>query len=153
MNVAVTRARALLHIVGHRRWAARCGIPHLEALTRPQPEHRRPDGTIDARFESPWERRLYEALNQRGLQPVPQYPLLGRRLDLARTGEGKIPIDIEVDGARFHLEPDGSRKRDDIWRDITIRGAGWKVIRFWVYELRGNMNKSVDRIQQEWSKS
>jgi very-short-patch-repair endonuclease len=153
LNVAATRARALLHIIGHRRWAAQCGIPHITGLARPAPDPHAGDGPVGARFESPWERRLYEALIEQGLKPIPQYPLLGRRLDLALVGPEKPSIDIEVDGARFHLEPDGSRKRDDIWRDISIRGAGWRVMRFWVYELRDNMPKCVDGILGEWGKT
>jgi len=153
LNVAATRARAVLHVVGNRSWAVQCGIPHVLALARPPAERRRPDMGTDARFESPWERRLYEELVARGLKPIPQYPLLGRRFDLALVEEGRVSIDVEVDGARFHLEPDGSRRRDDIWRDITIRGAGWKVMRFWVHELRDQMEESVERIVTEWNRS
>jgi very-short-patch-repair endonuclease len=150
LNVAATRARAVLHVVGNRQWALRCGIKHISALAQPlaRPEPR--EVPFGERFESPWERRLHTALVERGLNPIAQFPLLGRRLDLVLVEQGKVPIDIEIDGARFHLEPDGCRKRDDIWRDITIRGAGWKVMRFWVHELRTNMSGCVDRIVREW---
>ena len=150
LNVAATRARAVLHVVGNRAWAEACGIPHVAALARPQSPETCSADTAEARFESPWEKRLYQALEARGLRPVPQYPLLGRRLDLALVAPPSAPIDIEVDGARFHREPDGSRRRDDIWRDITIQGAGWKVLRFWVYELRQDMDACVARVMREW---
>jgi len=153
VNVAATRARAVLHVVGNRKWASRCGIPHIEALAQPPRDRAHEDVPYESRFESPWERRLYLKLIERGLSPVPQYPLLGRRLDLALTANGKVSIDIEVDGARFHLEPDGTRRRDDLWRDITIRGAGWKVMRFWVYELRDEMERCVESILREWSRA
>jgi very-short-patch-repair endonuclease/RecA/RadA recombinase len=153
LNVAATRARAVLHVVGNRDWAARCGIPHIAALARPAWAPHPPEGPIESLFESPWEQRLYQAMVAQGLAPIPQYPLLGRRLDLALVEKGRIPIDVEVDGAKFHLEPDGTRRQDDIWRDITIRGAGWRVMRFWVYELRDQMDDSVDRIVREWNKS
>jgi len=152
LNVAVTRARALLHVVGNRQWAADCGIPHLASLARPPAAPDPAPGRLEDRFESPWERRLYDQLVARGFDPIPQYPLLGRRLDLALMERGKIPIDIEIDGARFHREPDGSRRRDDIWRDITIRGAGWKVMRFWVYELRDEMDACIERVSREWNR-
>ena len=109
-----------------------------------------PTGSVEDRFESPWERRLYYALVERGLKPIPQYPLIGRRLDFALVEEGKQSIDLEVDGARYHLELDGSRRRDDIWRDITVRGAGWKVMRFWVHELRDQMDDCLNKIEKEW---
>ena len=33
-NVAVSRARAVLHVVGNRDWALGCGIPFIEKLAR-----------------------------------------------------------------------------------------------------------------------
>ncbi len=150
LNVAATRARAVLHIIGNKTWAVQCGISHISALTRPPRARPEVNSPIDNRFESPWERKLYHALVERGLNPIPQYPLLGRRLDFALIAEGKDPIDLEVDGARFHLEPDGSRRRDDIWRDITVRGAGWTVMRFWVHDLRDRMDHCVDQIEKKW---
>ncbi|MHA7839019.1 MAG: AAA domain-containing protein [bacterium] len=151
LNVATTRARAVLHMVGNREWAMRCGIRHIAQLAQ-RPSSARAQVTSGGRkFESIWEERLYDALKAEGLNPIPQHPILGRRLDLALMKEGRVPIDIEVDGARFHREPDGSRRRDDIWRDITIRGAGWKVMRFWVYELREDMKGCVSRIAREWN--
>ena len=153
LNVAATRARAVLHIVGNKTWAIGCGINHISALAKPVPRGPANGGAVEDRFESPWEKRLYYALVERGLTPIPQYPLLGRRLDFALVEDGKQSIDLEVDGARYHLEPDGSRRRDDIWRDITVRGAGWKVMRFWVYELRDQMENCLDKIETEWGKA
>ena len=151
LNVAVTRARAVLHVVGNRAWALRSGIPHVAGLAVKRREERAASSSSKDPFESPWERRLFEELVSVGIQPVPQYPLLGRRLDLALVADGKVPIDIEVDGARFHLEPDGSRRRDDIWRDITVRGAGWRVMRFWVRDLRDRMPDCVEQITKAWT--
>jgi len=101
----------------------------------------------DPVFESPWEERLYAALKRRGIECTTQYPIAGRRLDLAWFGSGKLKIDIEVDGDRYHRDASGMRKADDIWRDHQLRSLGWKVIRFWVYELREDMNRCVERVQ------
>jgi very-short-patch-repair endonuclease len=92
---------------------------------------------------------LFEALKSKGVESEPQYPVLGRRLDLALVSKVK-KIDIEVDGDRFHRNPDGTRKRDDVWRDILMQGAGWKVMRFWVYQLRENMDNCVNKILKAW---
>ena len=150
MNVAVSRARAVLHVVGNKSWASKSGIPHLERLTIPPRKLR----DISSRtqwypHESPWEKKLFEALKNNGVEPEPQYPVLGRRLDLALVSKEK-KIDIEVDGDRYHRNPDGTRKRDDVWRDILMRGAEWKVMRFWVYQLREDMDKCVDKILKAW---
>jgi very-short-patch-repair endonuclease len=144
-NVAVSRARAVCRIVGNRKYAAGCGIPHVQRLVRSTSSPSREDA-IAPRFESPWEQRLYEALQQRGIACVPQFPVAGRRLDLAWFQPGGPRIDIEVDGDRFHRDRSGLRKVDDVWRDHQLRGLGWKVMRFWVYELRENMNGCVERI-------
>jgi len=148
-NVAVSRAKAVLHVIGNREWARDSRISHLADLAT---EHSAPVISSELRFESPWERKFHEKLLEAGIETLTQYPLLGRRLDLAlvdNEGRGRTPIDIEVDGL-CHQDDDGSRKRDDHWRDIQIRGAGWKVRRFWAYELRENMDACVQKVVKEW---
>jgi very-short-patch-repair endonuclease len=152
-NVAVSRARAVLHVVGNRDWAKGCGIRHIEALASPR---ERSSGTpLHGPWyphESPWEKRLYQALVDAELDPRPQFPVSGRRLDLAlvRPGDNPVKIDIEVDGD-CHRNPDGTRKMDDLWRDIQLQGMGWKVMRFWTYMLREDMGACVEKIKKAWS--
>ena len=62
---------------------------------------------------------------------------------------GERRLDIEVDGDRYHRDPDGLRKPSDLWRDHQIRGLGRRVLRFWVYELREGMETYIDRIVAE----
>ena len=152
-NVAVSRARALVHVVGNKAWSQACGIRHIQSLTiekarrmhdpKPSPWHP---------HESPWEEVLHNALVEKGLEPLPQFPVSSRRLDLAlvRRGDNPIKIDIEVDGD-CHRNVDGSRKIDDVWRDIQLQGMGWKVMRFWVYQLREDLDKCVKKINDYWS--
>ena len=152
MNVAVSRARAICQIFGNRDYAAHCGIPHIEALVRridaPAADRRR---SGDDRFDSIWEKALYDALVARGHNPIPQYPVAGRFLDLALVEEKTSPrrqIDIEVDGVAFHTDADGNRLSTDLWRDHQLRSLGWEIIRFWVYELRDDMEGCLDRIDR-----
>jgi len=155
-NVAVSRARAVLHIIGNKGWAECCGIRHIQSLVTPIQQY-----TINEAkgkwhpHESPWEEILFNALITRGLKPVPQYPVAGRRLDMALVMKGDCSkrIDIEVDGDRYHRNSDGSRKKDDIWRDIQLQGAGWIVVRFWVYQLREDLEGCVEKIVTIWSKN
>lgn len=144
VNVAVSRARAVCHVFGNREAVLGSGIPHLALLAR-RSVREAPRSSADDRFESPWEARLYGALTAHGLTPVPQYPLAGRRLDLALI-KGDVRLDVEVDGDAFHRDPDGFRKVSDLWRDHQIRGLGWKVLRFWTYELRDDMEGCVERV-------
>jgi very-short-patch-repair endonuclease len=146
-NVAVSRARAVLHIFGNREWAMMCGLRHIQQLAkrtitdaagarRPGPEP----------YQSPWEKVLAEALVQAGISVVPQYPIAGRFLDLAILKPRKI--DLEVDGESIHRTAGGGRKDDDYWRDLQLQSLGWKVCRFWVYELREDLPKCVRRVSQ-----
>ncbi|NCC84707.1 MAG: DUF559 domain-containing protein [Clostridia bacterium] len=154
-NVAVSRARAVLHVVGNRNWASRCGIPHVERLAHP--EECRPSAPPKSPWyphESPYEELLFKALEEGGLTPKPQYPVRYRRLDMAlvRPGKNGFKLDIEVDGD-CHRNPDGSRKLDDMWRDIELQGLGWKVIRFWTYQLREDLPGCVAKIVKLWEQA
>lgn len=154
-NVAVSRARALLHVVGNKEWAKSCGIKHVQNLTvsRIKRQYHAQESPWHP-HESPWEQILHNALVSKGLEPLPQFPVSSRRLDLAliRKGDNPLQIDIEVDGD-CHRNSDGSRKIDDLWRDIQLRGMGWKVMRFWVYQLREDLESCVNKINEYWSKA
>lgn len=155
-NVAVSRARAVMHVIGNKKWAEHCGIKHIQNLARPiQRNNRQAEKGKWYPHESPWEEILFNALVARGLNPIPQYPVSGRRLDMALVGEGNLSkkIDLEVDGDRYHRNRDGSRKKDDIWRDIQLQGMGWIVMRFWVYQLREDLDGYVEKIVTAWSEN
>ena len=151
-NVAVSRARSVMHVVGNRDWAKRCGISHVEKLA----SKTRMSQTTTTKgpwspHESPWEKKLSDALEAAGLNPLPQFPLTSRRLDMALVGteDNSLKIDVEVDGD-CHRNADGTRKKDDLWRDIQIQGMGWKVMRFWTYQLREDMDGCVNKIMEAW---
>jgi very-short-patch-repair endonuclease len=144
-NVAVSRARAVLHIVGNREWALNCRVPFIEKLARrtlPNAGAGRP--ARPEPYQSPWEKVLAEALQQAGVTVVPQYPIAGRFLDLAILSPRKV--DVEVDGESVHRTAGGGRKDDDYWRDLQLQSLGWRVCRFWVYELREDLSRCVQRI-------
>ena len=150
LNVAVSRARIICHVIGNKSFAAISGIPHIEALVRrvnaasiPRP------GNSDDRFDSPWEKHLHDAMVDHGLEPMVQHPVAGRFLDLAIVDETKHPplrLDIEVDGVAYHTDDDGNRLETDLWRDYQLKALGWKILRFWVHELRDDLEGCLDRI-------
>ena len=140
-NVAVSRAKALLHIVGNRDFCLNSNINHVRRLA----EHAVQERTADRDpFDSPWEKKLFDALKKTSIETVPQHPLAGYRLDLAIPDK---KIDIEVDGKKYHLDEFGKRKSSDIWRDMTVENLGWTVLRFWVHELNEDMDACVDQIR------
>ncbi len=145
-NVAVSRARAVLHIVGDREWALDCGLDYIKKLAaRTLASEPAASPTTQKPYQSPWEEKLADALSEVGIAFVPQYPVAGRYLDLAILTP--LKIDIEVDGEAFHRTGGGGRKDDDHWRDLQMQSLGWKVFRFWVYQLRESMNDCVARVQ------
>lgn len=146
LNVAVSRARASLIIVGNKKWASNSRIPHIERLTA---EYKRKDDNTEKRspwhpHQSPWEKKVFEELLQRGIRTEPQYPTRGRFLDLAYVTKDK-KIDIEIDG-ECHRDSYGRRNIDDHIRDMILKSDDWIVLRFWVYKLREDMNKCIDKI-------
>lgn len=144
-NVAVSRAKAVAAIVGNLEWARTCGIAHVEILAE---RATRPPTTTRRGFDSKWERRVFEALQARGLDPQPQYPVGSRFLDFALFHEA-VRLDLEIDGRKWHMGAGGERKVADRIRDRELIAKGWKVRRFWVDELAADMEGCVDIIERD----
>ncbi len=144
VNVAISRARALCLVFGDKAFVRRSGIGLLARLAERTTQPPKPRQT----FDSEWERRLFEAMRGRGLDPIPQYPVAGRYLDFALDPEGRR-LDVEVDGRRWHADPDGNRKLSDRLRDRAMIALGWRVCRFWVHELADNMEECLDVIERD----
>jgi very-short-patch-repair endonuclease len=151
-NVAITRARSLLHVVGNRDACSTCGVPFIEAFVSyvaslDHEPRQRPDARFDP--DDPrvgyWEGPFFEALKQAGLNPVPQYPVNQYRLDFAIV-QGDLRLDIEVDGELYHKDWDGARCKEDIIRDIRLSALGWTIKRFWVYRVRDEMAECVKEV-------
>jgi very-short-patch-repair endonuclease len=162
-NVAVTRARAALVVVGDFDSAENSGIEHLSAfaayvkrLGANARTHTGADGeSYDGGLQYPtvarpdrvsdWERVLYSKLYQSGLRPIPQYDLEKFTLDLALVVNERR-LDIEVDVERYHRSWTGELLRRDQLRNMRLIELGWDLMRFWVYELRENMPLCIERV-------
>lgn len=149
LNVAISRARAVAHVFGDLAYARSGKVSSLQRLARAatEPRARVAEGT----FDSEWERRVYYALLEKGLKPIPQFEVAGRRLDFALFGAGDIKLDLEVDGRAWHSDTDGNRKLADHWRDKQLKSLGWRVQRFWVDELARNLEECIARVEEQLS--
>ena len=145
LNVAISRARAVVNIFGDLNFARSGKVRRLKSLAARATEPRRPPA--EGVFDSAWERRVYDALRSRGRDPIPQYEIVGRRLDFALFGRDGIKLDVEVDGRHWHQDIDGNRKLDDYWRDHQLHSLGWRVRRFWVDELDKDLESCLDIIE------
>lgn len=160
-NVAITRARGLLHVVGDRAAAISCGVDYLEnfasyvgRLSGDQKVHEQlqsptlgSDYPVVAKPEnvSDWERLFYQALFEAGLRPVPQFTVEQYDLDFALI-VGDKKLDIEVDGERYHRSWTGELCLRDQLRNQRLIELGWDVKRFWVYEIRDRLSDCVDQV-------
>lgn len=147
INVAISRARAVAHVFGDLSYARSGKIKTLAKLAAraTEPPQRQGEGV----FDSEWERIVDAELRRRGLDPQPQYEIAGRRLDFALFGASGVKLDLEIDGRAFHQDIDGNRKMDDHWRDHQMRSLGWGVRRFWVDELKQDMEHCLDLVEQD----
>jgi very-short-patch-repair endonuclease len=98
---------------------------------------------------SDWERILYSALYEAGLRPIPQYEVEHYAIDLALL-DGQRRLAIEVDGERYHRAWDGELCHRDQLRNMRLIELGWDVMRFWVYEVRDDLPRVVERVKR-WS--
>ena len=159
-NVAITRARSELVVVGDRQAALGSGVSYLAGFAEyatglqshdamvPAAAGLGPEYPLVARPElvSEWERTFYGALYSAGLRPVPQYEEAPYTLDFALFA-GERKLDIEIDGEHYHRNWDGELCRRDQIRSRRLRDLGWDIMRFWVYELRDDLAGAIARVQ------
>jgi very-short-patch-repair endonuclease len=159
-NVAITRARSELVVVGDRQAALDSGVSYLASFAEyssnlasqnalePASEELGPEYPPVASEElvSDWERIFYKAMYAAGLRPVPQYREAPYTLDFALFNEDR-KLDIEIDGENYHRNWDGDLCRRDQIRSQRLSDAGWDVMRFWVYEIRDDLTGSVSRVK------
>ena len=153
-NVAITRARAMLVVVGNREACLASKIDHVKGFARfcetiigGENRHEHPPGFRLGPDVGPWEEPFYETLLEAGLKPMHQYVDGQNRLDFAFVTEN-VKLNVEVDGELYHREWDGRRSRADLARDRRLIGQGWDVERFWVYEIRDELERCVTEVKE-----
>ena len=132
VNVAVSRARRSLMVLGHSEIAA-AGSPTLaslrsylvEAPTRDDEAEHSPSAKF--RTDSESEARLLTAMRNAGMHPSAKLFIQGYELDFALLEQG-VRLNVEVDGDH-HTDARGKLRRQDIARDRILAKAGWEIIR------------------------
>lgn len=147
INVAVSRAKALLIVVGNQKYAANCEADFIRLLAKP--EEAISSSGNHKNFDSPYEQMMFEALVNEGFQPEIQKEVGRRRLDLALI-DGSRKLDIEIDG-RCHMGVTGIRKADDYRRDDEMRQHGYAIIRILTSEIRDDLDQCVENIKNAWN--
>ena len=160
-NVALTRARAMLIVIGDNATCRTCGVPHLEhfvsyvdALEKKVPTVVSEIELANSRYPhvsnsedvSKWEKHFYTALFNNGIKVIPQYPVDRYRLDFALF-LGEHRLDIEVDGEMYHKDWNGELCYSDQLRNQRLIELGWNVQRFWVQQIRDELPACIDTIE------
>lgn len=161
-NVAITRARAQLIVVGDLSACLDCEIDYLENFAKYSVElsateaRNVEDAIVSAGADYPcvanpdqvsdWEKVLYRALYAAGIASIPQYQVEKFALDLLVT-DGRRKLDVEVDGERYHKNWTGELCRRDQLRNHRLFELGFDVMRFWVYEIRDDLPGCVEKVR------
>jgi very-short-patch-repair endonuclease len=159
-NVAVTRARSELVVVGDSQAALDCGVGYLAGFAQyslalissatrlPEAAEHGPEYPPVAHPElvSEWERIFYKAMYAAGLRPIPQYEEAPYLLDFALF-DGERRLDLEIDGENYHRNWDGDLCRHDQIRSRRLSDMGWDILRLWVYEIRDDPEGALGRVK------
>ncbi|MBO0857948.1 MAG: AAA family ATPase [Chloracidobacterium sp.] len=161
-NVAITRARAALVVVGDKTAARNSGVEYLArfasyvdqvGIRQSHSQNRGRDAELGPDYPpvpkpelvSEWERLFYRALYRLGVRPIPQYQVDQYLLDFA-VFYGGHHLNIEIDGERYHRDWDAESCRRDMIRNQRLMELGWDIMRFWVYQIRDDLDRCLARV-------
>ncbi len=159
LNVAVTRARSSMTVVSSSRshdidlsrtsavgpkllrayldFAER-GVSALGSEVTQVDEHD---------FDSPFEKEVAAALQERGLEVRGQVGCSGFRIDLALVdprNPGRFVLGIECDGATYHSSAT-ARDRDRLRQEV-LESLGWQFVRIWSTDWVRDPRSQMDRV-------
>ena len=148
INVAVSRARQSLIVLGHPEIAA-AGSPTLASLRTYLRDAAIADGdtgpaTDTVRTDSRAEARLLDALRRAGWQPSAKLYVEGYELDFALLDRG-LRLNVEVDGDH-HVDERGRLRRQDLARDRVLAEMGWDVIRIPAWLCTWDIDEAIRNI-------
>ena len=159
-NVAITRARACLIVVGNKSYCQNSNIHYLAHFatytdtlddvagitnqTTLQLNRLYPDvETTDVVSE--WERILYTTLYDEGVITIPQYAVDKYHIDLALIeDENKLAIEVGED-----VEYNSEQSYALHMRNSRLIEMGWDVIRFMPYQVKDDLEWCVNIIQSK----
>ena len=161
-NVAITRARAQLIVVGDLAACGACDIGYLSRFAEYSSslgQHRSDDVQSQLQETGPtyptvarpelvsdWERGFYVEAYQQGFRLLPQYPIEKYIVDFLLVDDDRKLV-IEIDGERYHRNWTGELCRRDQLRNQRLFELGYDVVRFWVYEVRDDLRGCLDRLR------
>ena len=163
-NVAITRARASLIIIGNKAFCQNSNIHYLAHFAdysdslyansgvtnnaMPQLEREYPDFDT-TEYVSEWEKKLYAALFDKGIHTRPQFAVDKYRIDLALIENGnKLAIEVGEDE-----EYNSEQSYAIHLRNARLIEMGWDVIRFMPYQVKDDLEWCVKTVQSRITES
>ena len=151
VNVAVSRARRALVVLGHPRME-QLGSATLASLRDYMREEVHRDehaksSPAEFRTDSASEQLLLEAMQLGELLPYAKLTVEGYELDFALQEHG-IKLNIEVDGDQ-HRDVRGRQRRQDITRDRVLAKLGWTVLRLPAWRCHQELELVIEEIRSE----
>ena len=151
LNVALSRAKYLLYIVGDKNFCyRRTGVLKqlVETYDEIKKQEKAEEYTLFEKFDSLTERFLFKKLQeidfeQHGYKLIPKLVVKRYTLDFALLGKKKI--NIECDGYQ-HKIIEGMPVLDDVERDEFLRREGWEVLRFPNHKVLSQTDMVVEEI-------
>ena len=154
LNVAVSRARRALIVLGHTliRDLGSPTLASLRAYLRDEVTRNEGAGTPVAEFrtDSTSERFLLDAMQLGDLLPYAKLDVEGYELDFALLEQG-IKLNVEVDGDQ-HLDARGRQRRQDLARDRVVAKLGWTVLRIPAWRCHEEIDSVIDEIKETRSR-
>ncbi len=161
LNVAVTRARAELHVfasitadqIDLTRTKAR-GVADLKAFldfaNRGAVALAAQDSGSMGPADSPFEEAVSDALAAKGWEVHSQIGVSGFRIDLGIRHPDHAGVwlaGVECDGARYHSSAT-ARDRDRI-RQAVLEGLGWSILRIWSTNWFRDADAALTRVDEQ----
>lgn len=152
VNVAISRARSALIIVGNQEFCLGQPGPLRElARCNRDIEDRRQVDQAAARgdIHSLAELRLHEALVHEGLRVEPKVVIRGYEADFVIRA-GDVMVNLECDGRQAHTDGAGRLRRQDRARDALIEAQGWRVIRVPAWKCLVEPARVARELRSHW---
>jgi superfamily I DNA and/or RNA helicase len=161
LNVALSRAKYLLYIVGDKDFSRNHSCHYkdgciLKKLVNNYDEIKKQENyeeiAIGRKLDSPIEQYLFEKMqeidfNSYGYRLFPKLVFKRYTLDFALipNNQNKNKIDIECDGKQ-HQIIEGMPVLEDIERDYFLKNHSWKILRFPNFDIRENTTEVINKI-------
>ena len=151
LNVALSRARYLLYIIGDKDFCEdRKGIlgKIKSVYEKIKDEEKLEEYDLHAKFDTPTEKIFFEQLqkirlDKLGYKLIPKLVVKRYTLDFAIVGKKKI--NVEIDGVQHEII-EGMPVLEDVERDEFLKNENWEILRFPNYMVLSEMPKVTDEL-------